>query len=152
MSSSKNNNSMNCVCDTLLAIVEAQDQVKTTCPNSCDAAIQELVGGQTTPNNTIPVMLTTAGTNELFIGSGVRRNPENPHSGLEVVNAIVFKVKDVDPETCCATLELLQEGEERNVQDLLDLIEEMELDSTDICITVDLDCFCSVTCLPPTSL
>ena len=152
MSSSKNNNSVNCVCDTLLAIVEAQEQVESTCPNSCDAAIQELVGGASTPNNTIPVMLTNAGNSDLFIGSGVRRNTANPHTGLEVINAIVFKVKDVDPETCCATLELLQEGENRNVQELLDMIEDTDLDTTDVCITVDLDCFCSVTCLPPTSL
>ncbi|MFS8652535.1 MAG: CotY/CotZ family spore coat protein [Caldibacillus sp.] len=152
MGSGKNNKDMNCVCDTLLAIVEAQDQVKSTCPNSCDAAIQELVGGTTSPNNTIPVMLTNAGNSDLFIGSGVRRNKANPNTGLEVINAIVFKVKDVDPETCCATLELLQEGENRDVQELLDMIEDTELDSTDVCITVDLDCFCSVTCLPPISL
>ncbi len=155
MGSNKNNNgnnTMNCVCDTLLSIVEAQDQVEMNCPNSCDTAIQELVGGAANPYNTIPVMLTNAGNSDLFIGSGVRRNRDNPNTGLEVINAIVFKVKDVDPETCCATLELLQEGQERKVNQLLDDIEDEDLVSTGVCITVDLDCFCSVTCLPPTTI
>lgn len=140
----------NCVCDTLLSIVEAQDQVENGCQFSCSSAIQELMGGNVSPNNTIPIMLTCSGTCDLFVGSGVRRN--GTATGLDVINSIVFRVNDVDPETCCATLELLQEANTKNKSDLLDKIESTPLEATNVCITVDLDCFCAVTCLPPAAL
>ncbi|WAA13081.1 CotY/CotZ family spore coat protein [Fervidibacillus halotolerans] len=141
----------NCVCDTLLSIVEAQDQVENDCQFSCDTAIQELVGGASSPYNTIPVMLTCKGTCELFVGHGVRRSDETD-TELDVINSIVFRVNDVDPETCCATLELLQEADTRNRGDLLKKIEHADLEATNVCITVDLKCFCAVTCLPPVNL
>lgn len=140
----------NCVCDTLLSIVEAQDQVENDC-NGCNTAIRELVGGAQTPFNTIPVLLTCKGDCDLFVGHGVRRD-ENTTTELEVIHSIVFRVNDVDPETCCASLELLQEADTKNKGDLLDMIETHDFESTNVCITVDLNCFCAVSCLPPVAL
>ncbi|WP_062351992.1 CotY/CotZ family spore coat protein [Bacillus kwashiorkori] len=144
----------NCVCDTLLAIVEAQEQVENGCAFSCSTAIQELVGGlSSSPYNTIPVLLYCKSTCDLFVGHGARRVAGG--SGIDITHAIAFRVADVDPETCCATLELLQFGTVG--YDLATLLGALETDTpplvrTNTCITVDLNCFCGVTCLPPMTL
>lgn len=140
----------NCVCDTLLSIVEAQDQVENDCQYSCNTAIQELVEGTNSRYNTIPVILTCKGDCEPFVGHGVQRVSSG--TTFDLLHSIVFRVNDVDPETCCATLELLQFGKDKNKGHLLKMIENTPLVATNVCITVDLNCFCAVTCLPPVTL
>jgi len=144
----------NCVCDTLLAIVEAQEQVEDSgCTYSCNQSIQELVGGlNASAYNTIPVMLTCKGDCDIFVGTGVARSTAVP-TGFDVGRAVVFRVADVDPETCCATLELLQFFNP-DVDDtaLIANVETVGLQNTNVCITVDLNCFCAVTCLPATTI
>ncbi|CAM3664890.1 CotY/CotZ family spore coat protein [Mesobacillus zeae] len=154
----------NCVCDTLLAIVEAQDKVDgpTGCTFSCDNAINELVGGVANGGfNTIPIILTCKNTCLPFVGVGglIDPNPTPPVSGrvFEFPVSPIFRVNDVDPETCCATLELLSTEDPIVVSpsfnpDPFEILNDLTgevLEDTGSCITVDLNCFCAVTCLSP---
>lgn len=162
MSCGKDFHTNNCVCDTLLAIVEAQEKVSPTaddCAFSCNTAIRELVAGVTTPANTIPVILTCKNSCLPFVGVGVgRRTTGTPLRPFDVTLGVVFRVVDVDPDTCCATLEILDpepsEGNPiANCDDpcffLNQLNNAQRLESTGVCITVDLDCFCAVACIFP---
>lgn len=153
----------NCVCDTLLAIVEAQEKVNpvTGCTNSCSTAIQELVNGVVNGvADTIPVMLYCKGTCAPFVGQGVARNIVSgvlQTSPFLPVSGCIFRVVDVDPETCCAVLEILTFNGNYDVayEDyscLSGLDQATELVTTDVCITVDLNCFCGVTCIFPQDL
>ncbi|MBM7693007.1 spore coat protein Z [Peribacillus deserti] len=176
MSCGSNFETSNCVCDTLLAIVEAQDQVnpetEANCSTSCNKSIIELLGGGKigggSPFNTIPVMITSKSTGLPFVGIGFRREPKHkgtPYTQLVPFETTVFKAVDVDAENCCAVLEILTTPcliEDRKhlakentlvgkVQTIVGDIDEPLL-STGICITVDLSCFCSVTCLPATTV
>lgn len=65
-----------------------------------------------------------------------------------VVASYYFRVKSVDSD-CCAVLELLRDPQESQ-QNFTDPTRQKtaNLQTTGICITVDLDCFCHVTCLP----
>jgi hypothetical protein len=153
----------NCVCDTLLAIVEAQEKVNpnTGCTNSCNTAIQELVNGVVTGvADTIPVILFCKGTCEPFVGQGVARNVVSgvlQPSPFLPVSGCIFRVVDVDPETCCAVLEILtfdgcQEMGRHKGSCLAGLEAATELIPSDVCITVDLNCFCGVSCIFPQDL
>lgn len=161
----------NCVCDTLLAIVEAQDKISPTtdeCTFGCSRAIQELVGGvNTTGADSIPVILICKGTCSPFQATGVRRSTSTT-APFDVVCGCVFRVIDVDPETCCATLEILgivPEGQTTPVFDLCEgkkknngfgCVKNLEnakaLARSGVCITVDLNCFCGVSCIFPQNL
>ncbi|MBS2967902.1 spore coat protein [Metabacillus sp. KIGAM252] len=166
----------NCVCDTLAEIANAQqDDHSMDCQASCSESIRELMGGSTGPNfNTIPFQLICNSQNvsgnaevggfcgTVFIAQGWKRNatPSNPNA-LSRQTSAFFRVSSVDTENCCAQLELLcVEGTGpagTNVQfgpfpNQLDdgclVLEEPVFRRTGICITVDLKCFCGVSCLP----
>ncbi|OCA84240.1 hypothetical protein A8F94_16115 [Bacillus sp. FJAT-27225] len=158
----------NCVCDTLLAIVKAQEKVSpimedNDCEFGCERAIQELVGGvqnNAPMNDTIPVILICKSTCEPFKGVGVKRSG-NQHKPFKVVTGCIFRVVDVDPETCCATLEILVKdgshgsgsGDSEDTFDCVkDLEKAHELKPTGVCITIDLNCFCGVSCIFPQNL
>ncbi|WP_051348538.1 CotY/CotZ family spore coat protein [Peribacillus kribbensis] len=184
MSCGSNFETSNCVCETLLAIAEAQEQVNpdhhhpgspSTCTTSCNRSIRELLGGvsghhgngNVSPFNTIPVILTSKSTALPYLGLGFRRETSygSHHSNLVLFETIVFRVVDVCPDTCCATLELLTteclidirddladlDSLVAKIQTIAAAIDEPFL-STGICITVDLDCFCAVACLPATTV
>ncbi|WP_157950899.1 CotY/CotZ family spore coat protein [Peribacillus acanthi] len=170
--------SNDCVCDTLAAIADAQDRVDDrnddSCRTSCNMAIEELVNPARTrrnPFDTIPVLLTCGC--EPFQGIGVRR--DRGGCGIfDVEKSFLFRVSEVDEDSCCATLELLEldpcyTGSDENGTEALrgggwaipvDIITDFDkflwkLKNTDrvlrtgICITVDLKNFTSVSCLPP---
>lgn len=155
----------NCVCDILLDIVEEQEKVSPTsgCLSSCDVSLRELRGKGLSPTKytTIPVSLICSSTCDYFIGMGVRRSLATgaAPTAREQFESVVFNVVDVDPETCCATLELLQPHDVSvpspdpnltKAQYLLGLLDdETSYRHTGICITVNLDCFCGVVCHPP---
>jgi hypothetical protein len=147
----------NCVCDTLLAIVEAQDKVGPAgCTNGCSSAIQQLVGGVVTgPNDTIPVILYCKSTCAPFEGFGAVPGPAGT---IDIVSGCLFRVEDVDPETCCAQLRIIESPANPTGADGLLCVEALDgtavaaLDLTDACITVDLNCFCAVTCVFPIDL
>ncbi|NIK13225.1 CotY/CotZ family spore coat protein [Alkalibacillus almallahensis] len=134
----------NCVADILRQIVDAQDDiVDDDCDIGCEQSIQDLRGDTTAPNNldTVPVLLYCKC--EPFRGFGVR-NDQN-HT---VLDSFFFRVNDVGRDNC-ATLELLRDPSDTQ-PGCVDPTKQKtgNLRSTGICITVDLDCFCHVTCLP----
>lgn len=154
----------NCVCDTLLAIVEAQEKVNpvAACTNSCSTAIQELVNGVVNGvADTIPVILFCKGTCAPFVGQGVGRDLNNgvlDATPFDLAYGCIFRVVDVDPETCCAVLEILTfDGAacppyEGSYGCLSGIEGAYQLETTDVCITVDLNCFCGVSCIFPQPL
>ncbi|MDP4084393.1 MAG: CotY/CotZ family spore coat protein [Bacillota bacterium] len=145
----------NCVCAVLTAIADAQDQVSpvtTGCTVSCERSIQELLSGvspATTAPNTIPVILYCGC--DPFLGTGV--SVGNNHA-LDCVQSFVFRVSSVD-ENCCARLELLTvKGGPNPATPCAQFngAKVSDITRTGICITVDLSCFCAVTCLEPVTL
>lgn len=150
----------NCVCTVLRAIADAQDQVSPVtggCDVSCERSIQELLNGvspTTTSPNTIPVILYCGC--DPFLGTGVivvtPGGSTNQH--FDCVQTFVFRVNAVD-DNCCATLELLEvKGcpSPDNPCDQFNGAKPGDITRTGICITADLSCFCSVTCLEPITL
>ena len=150
----------NCITDTLLAIVEAQDRVEPGQEGAtgCNRAIQELIGGITTSGyNTIPIILQLKCTGLPFIGYGAVRENVAPSS---LLYSAIFRVEDVDPENNCASLELLKSSStipyitdtQLTPSQVLFELQNEVLTCTDAFITVDLKAFVSVSCLPPITL
>ncbi len=153
MSCGSDYETQNCITDTLLAIVEAQDKVEPCKEEEtgCDRAIQELKGGHKKSDyNTIPIILQLKSTGKPFEGqSGVREKSHT--SKFKIICSSIFRVVDVDPETNCATLELLSNHGKDDNKSLCN--EDIKgLSGTDAFITVDLSFFVSVSCLPPVML
>ncbi len=146
------------------------------CLTSCDQSIRDLLSGpsyQPTRPTTIPFMLYSKDCNKPFFGSGfcVNNNGE-----LICMESPVFRVKNFSKgSNNCAVLELLTPaitqddnddeapdengdagGEEAiNINgNCLSLCSYFGTESfsnfeaTGICITVDLNCFCGISCLP----
>lgn len=148
----------NCVCKVLREIADAQQNVTNSdCDVSCKKSIRDLLGDTEVRNNfdTVPVILYCKGNCKPFKGFGA-----HPDRVSRVFASFYFRVKKVD-RNCCATLELLFDpsdvvsaGENRkrpnNPVDPVDQ-KTRNLRRTGICITVDLKCFCHVTCLPAVS-
>ncbi|OCA83477.1 hypothetical protein F7984_11000 [Pradoshia sp. D12] len=160
-----------CICDTLLAIVEAQDLVKPdeeTLGKGCERAINELNNGKLFGGykyNTIPIMLTVFNTGKLFEGHGTTKKKGKCY----FVESKIFRIDNVDSDSCCATLELLKKKDhfpkgidsddhhyENHKDDYKDNHKEdhyfEELEGTDAYITVDLKMFGAVTCLCPVAI
>lgn len=142
----------NCVCAVLRRIADAQDAVSPTngCTTSCDKSIQDLMNGvsPTSTANTIPVILYCGC--EPFRGTGVRivtpGGSSNQH--FDCVNTFVFRVNSVDDD-CCARLELLEVKGGPSPDEPCDQFNGAkpgDIEATGICITVDLNCFCAVSC------
>lgn len=148
----------NCVCSVLKAIVDAQDQVSPVsggCAVSCEKSIQELLSGvspASTSPNTIPVILYCGC--DPFLGTGVRVKTTGGAQHLECIQSFVFRVNEVD-DNCCASLELLEVKGGPNPANpcaQFNGAKPEDIKATGICITVDLNCFCAVTCLDPVTL
>ncbi|WP_010529954.1 CotY/CotZ family spore coat protein [Lentibacillus jeotgali] len=146
MGCGKEFHSGNCVCDILKEIVEAQnDVIENCCSTSCEQSISDLLGDNEGGNglDTVPVILYCKDSCKPFQGFGA-----NPDDIGEMTSSFFFRVKRVDDD-CCAVVELLRDPEDddncpKNPVDQ----DTNPLCATGICITVDLNCFCHVTCLP----
>ncbi|MFC4403384.1 CotY/CotZ family spore coat protein [Gracilibacillus xinjiangensis] len=143
-----------CVADVVEAIANAQDDVlDQQCDISCHRSIQSLVSPVAGKGlDTVPFILF--GENGVpFRGTGVQV-ARNGVAEFACVESFIFRVKEVDG--ACAVLELLIFDEETDPGDApcdqLDGEEIAELERTGICITVDLSCFCAITCLPAVSV
>ncbi|AIF42791.1 CotY/CotZ family spore coat protein [Virgibacillus sp. SK37] len=139
----------NCVCDILKDIVEAQqDVVENCCITSCERSISDLLGESDNGNglDTVPVILYCKDGCKPFKGFGA-----DPDDIGDMMASFFFRVKRVDDD-CCAVLELLRDPHDNNPNPC-DPVEQdtKPLRATGICITVDLNCFCHVTCLPAVS-
>ena len=102
-------------------------------------------------------MLICKDTCDFFMGSGIFRKPNSMI--FECFKTPIFRVtKFLDSSECCVVLELLQpQNEEGKIpssfieSDVCTFFSDSCITRfvrTGICITVDLNCFCGVECLP----
>ncbi|WP_163538413.1 CotY/CotZ family spore coat protein [Gracilibacillus sp. YIM 98692] len=142
----------NCVCDVVEAIADAQDDVLDQhCDISCARSIQNLVSPVAGNGlDTVPFILFDK-KGKPFKGVGVEVQ-QNGSPTFECVESFIFRVNKVDD--CCAVLELLIFDDETDpCHDPCQQLGKVEdLERTGICITVDLNCFCAITCLPAVSV
>src|SRR5699024_10103515 len=142
----KDRNTGSCVCDILKEIVDAQnDVVENCCDTSCEQSINDLLGVTESGSglDTVPIILYCKDGCKPFKGYGAHRS----HHGIgDIVASFIFRVKRVDDD-CCAVLELVRKNDE-SCEHLKDPCHQdtHHLEATGICITVDLNCFCHVTC------
>ncbi len=143
----KGHHTGNCVCDILKEIAGVQDQIVNDCETGCEQSINDLLGTHDAgPGlDTVPVMLYCSSTCEPFKGFGAY-----PRDKSKKVSSFYFRVKKVS-EDCCAVLELLVDRSElaAGADQACPFTQKTgNLRATGVCITVDLKCFCHVTCLP----
>lgn len=146
MSCGKGHNTGSCVCNVLKQIAAAQkDTIDNCCDTSCERAISDLLGETEVRNglNTVPVLLYCSDGCGPFKGFGALGDDIG-----NVMASYYFRVKSVTDD-CCAVLELLRDPEDtcKNPQDPTEQYTN-RLRATGICITVDVQCFCHITCLP----
>lgn len=139
----------NCVCDILKEIVDAQnDVVENCCSTSCEQSISDLLGETDNGNglDTVPVILYCKDGCKPFKGFGA-----DPDNVGKITSSFFFRVKRVDDD-CCAVVELLRDPDDDDCDPYSPVNQDTDpLRTTGICLTVDLNCFCHVTCLPATS-
>ncbi|KGP74335.1 CotY/CotZ family spore coat protein [Pontibacillus yanchengensis] len=152
MGCGKKFDSGDCVRDILKEIVAAQNDVADdVCDSSCEQSINDLLG-DTGGNNgldTVPVLLYCKDCKP-FKGFGALRGNGRGSVG-ELMCSFFFRVNEVDDD--CALLELLvsddhDDHDHKDKHDSPKCQDISDLRATGICITVDLDCFCHITCLP----
>ncbi|HHW39033.1 MAG TPA: hypothetical protein GXX18_17675 [Bacillales bacterium] len=147
------NDDKDCICSIVKRILKAQEMVDDCrCRVSCERSIRQLhTPYECPPADTIPFTLTCGC--DLFCGKGAIYSR---HGNFCLISSPFFRVKKVDHH-CCAVLELLWptfDGEpikgpltcrDNNFpcNDFNGFI------GTGVCITVDLSCFCSISCLKP---
>ncbi|QGH35603.1 spore coat protein [Gracilibacillus salitolerans] len=142
-----------CVCEVVRAINDAQDNVvEMECDVSCARSIQDLVSPvRGNGLDTVPFILYDK-KGKPFKGFGA----EVSDGRFECFSSFIFRVTEVDDEDCCAVLELLVfDNDDTTCGDpceQLDNEKVSDLERTGICITVDLNCFCAITCLPAVSV
>lgn len=150
-----------CVRDTIKEIIDAQDEVaeRDHCDVSCDRSIRDLLSpaGAGMGNTTIPFTLICKDCKP-FIGSGVKFSNDI----FKCLESPFFRAKKfVDDSKECVKLELLvpmngnsgdSNGENNNKRGVCDFLDTTTgFFETGVCITVDLDCFCGISCLSPTT-
>ncbi|RCW69759.1 CotY/CotZ family spore coat protein [Saliterribacillus persicus] len=148
----------NCVCDVVRAIANAQDDVVDQhCDTSCAQSIRSLVSPITANNlDTVPFILYSKNLKPFqAYGAEVSTQGGGP-ARFDCVRSFIFRVNEIGEDDCCAVLELLTfNGEGSGCDDPCDQIDNEQvndLERTGICITVDLSCFCAITCLPAVSV
>lgn len=138
-----------CVCNVLRQIARAQKNItEFECDTSCERSISDLLGETEVRNSldTVPVLLYCKDGCKPFKGYGA-----HPRKISHIVGSYYFRVKSVDSD-CCAVLELLRDPNDNDKNPKCPTSQMTKhLRTTGICITVDLKCFCHVTCLPAIS-
>lgn len=174
---SPSRNSRDCITDIVRNIVKAQHRAveaeEDTCFTSCDRSVADLLT-DFEPNrrrlrfNTIPFMLYCKHTCKPFIGTGVIRKYDSSSDRTEFkcIESPVFRVKNfVRGSDHCVLLEILKpvfyrtpgSGDstgsssccQKNACSFFKYGDVRNFKATGICITVDLNCFCGITCLDP---
>lgn len=144
-----------CVIDVLKEIERAQqDVVEQCCSTSCEQSINDLLGetDNGTGLDTVPVILYCKDGCKPFKGFGADRK-FGERIG-KIVASFIFRVKRIDKDGCAVLELLLSNDQSYGCNDLVDPTDQKtkNLEATGICITVDLHCFCHVTCLPAISV
>jgi hypothetical protein len=160
-----NNFDNNCVCDVVRAIADAQENaIEVQCDVSCSKSIQNLVSPvRENDLDTVPFILYCEGTCKPFkaFGADVQMDGQ---PRFDCIESFIFRVSEVDDD-CCARLELLtfggdpqQPGDQKGAKwdkdpcDQLNGKKVRDLQGTGVCITVDLNDFAAITCLPAVDL
>lgn len=153
-----------CVKDILKNIYDAQKKVadrdSTTCATSCQQSIDDLLSPHAhhrpRRHTTIPVSLFDH-QGKPFVGSGFTRH----HRHMHCIESTVFRVRGFTNNNC-VQLELLKpiyetetptdarcESTKSTACHYFDNRPIRNFRKTGLCITVDMSCFCGVTCLDP---
>lgn len=134
-----------CVCKIIKRIADRQQavaQANNCCDVSCETSLDQLISPTGVTNDTVPFKLTcSADLNESYDPVGVVKIDVNGTTCFGYVESEYFRVKKMISD-CCAILEILcpiKTGSGRIVG----------FYRTGGCVTVDLNCFCTITCLPP---
>lgn len=146
MSCSKGHGSGSCVCKILKNIANAQkDIIENVCATSCEKSISDLLGESEVPNglDTVPILLYNKKCGTPFKGYGTTGRQIG-----HIVSSYYFRIKSISND-CCAVIELLRDPHD----DIINPCDPTEqktkhLQATGICISVEIDCFCHITCLP----
>lgn len=146
MSCGSKHHTGNCVCDILKEIAGAQqDIVENCCDVSCEKSISDLLGETEVSNgyDTVPFILYCKDGCKPFKGYG-----SHPRNIGDMVGSYYFRVKKIDKD-CCAVIEILRDRSDDQANPVNPVEQRTgRLRATGICITVDLNCFCHITCLP----
>ncbi|MDY0410347.1 CotY/CotZ family spore coat protein [Paracerasibacillus soli] len=151
-----------CVCQTITRIYQAQKKASgIDCLSSCEQAIHQLKGHQhNRKHTTIPFMLYSD-CGKPFISSGVYkcRHLHTKKEHYECITSPIFRVKYIDEDSCCATLELLlpvrSDGSLvcKKAESICAYFPTTDpatdFIATHLCITVNLHNFSAVFCLDP---
>lgn len=156
------NDDLLCVKQTLRGILDAQRKAKThKYESSCKQSISDLSDQKYrngTNKNTFPFILYGK-DNKPFGATGVTTiSCCSDKEKFLSIDTFIFKIKDLKDN--CAILELLIFECEPTTDSVcyttpscqIDCKNVEDLISTGICITVDLSCFCAVSCLPAVHL
>ncbi|WP_440894927.1 CotY/CotZ family spore coat protein [Amphibacillus sp. Q70] len=138
----------NCVADVLREIADAQNNIANDCcDSSCEQSIANLLGETPSPSNldTVPVLLYCKDCSP-FIGFGA------PVDDIgNVFGSFYFRVKNINDNNC-AVLELLRDEADTDLCPGCPADQATaNLTATGVCITVNVECFCHITCLPAIS-
>lgn len=155
-----------CIRKTLQDIVYYQnkqsEQEEYRCKSGCQRAIHELLNPVQQPKNTIPIML--------YMKDGCPFKGEGCYTTscsccnkkiFSCISSFVFRVSDIKHD--CVLLELLTINKHEECDcgcsceicspsEQLDSEKVKDLKRTGICIKMDIDCFCGISCLPPVNL
>ncbi|MEI3604205.1 CotY/CotZ family spore coat protein [Pseudogracilibacillus sp. SE30717A] len=155
---------------------EAVDECVTSCENSIEDLLTQRVRRRRN-ETTIPFMLICKESCKPFVGAGFISRGRRDRD-FECVESPILRVRDfVRGSKSCVNVELLlpvsrrrdgdhhgkEHGEERGHHDhdrdrhhdkdsFCDKFGRRRIDNfreTGVCITLDLDCFCGITCLDP---
>ncbi|MBO1626032.1 CotY/CotZ family spore coat protein [Bacillus arachidis] len=139
----------NCVCDVVKFIDELQDCASSACPTGCDVPFLGANQGAKFANTRPFLLYTTEG--ELFSSVFFQENNPGISSDDICASSPIYRVASVDD--CCAVLQILVPpglteslGPEQIVCAFLKQTIP-QLISTNLSITVDLNCFCAIQCL-----
>lgn len=157
---------------------KAADESDYGCTTSCDRSIDDLLSPSRrgpSRHTTIPFMLTCKDGCSTFFGSGFTDHGHHRHRHFHCIESPIFKVRGfVRGSKNCARIELLKpvyhhehdhDHGPREDDDLTDYHHGNHSNNsvcgyfggrpiknfchTGVCITVDLDCFCGISCLDP---
>ena len=141
----------NCVCDVVKFIDELQDCASSSCPTGCDVPFLGANQGAKFAN-TRPFLLYTK-EGELFSSVFFLENGAGPGDDV-CASSPIHRVESVDD--CCAVLRILvppgltappRTPEPEEIVCTFLKQTTPQLISTNLSITVDLNCFCAIQCL-----
>lgn len=157
-----------CVCEVIGKIIDAQEEAvkNKRCISSCETSIKQLLSRSSAnmiTETTVPFILSKKGSLEPYIARGIFRAPIEGYpkeTFFDYLETPVLRAKKfVENKKCCVVFELLRPVNANgfpvadNGENLSDFFQRqtphktVNFRETGICITLDLDCFCGITCL-----